>query len=216
MNLASLTGALEKLGFDTSLQTSLNTHISLQLPKFSISYKAVKERDVLKCNLFFQRKESGYSCSWYDAILRKEIMIPAISIDAISLEKLDQEMSLIDWNEIFHREQNIASIINDLYKLSTNKEGKDYAEQIKVKHWSDTPLEALMNITILKPRFEISQRFYFMDDTGISIEEAYRFLNNKWMERQQRKKPIENIVEGITSPKSKAAKNAKKRNERKG
>lgn len=36
-----------------------------------------------------------------------------------------------------------------------------------------------------KNKLEISQRFYFFEgQTGISIDEAYRFLQNKWREKQ--------------------------------
>lgn len=40
------------------------------------------------------------------------------------------------------------------------------------------------NLGALKNRFEISQRFYlFNNGSCISAEEAYRFLNNRWMEK---------------------------------
>jgi hypothetical protein len=33
--------------------------------------------------------------------------------------------------------------------------------------------------------FSISQRFYFTENSvGISVDEAYRFLQNKWLEKQ--------------------------------
>lgn len=186
---SSLAEALEKLGFDTSLRTSIATYISLQLPRFSISYKTVKEHDVLKFNLSFERKDKAYSCLCYDAFLRKEIVLPDNIIDGIHIKDLEEQMSLIDWNEIFNKEQNISSIIDDLKILSSSKEGKEFSEQLKLKYWCDTPLETIMNISTLKPKFEITQRFYFFEDgKGISIDEAYRFLNNKWMEKQLRKK----------------------------
>jgi hypothetical protein len=208
-DIVSVAEALEKLGFDTSLHTTLNTYVSLQLPKFSISYKTVKERDVIKFNLFFQRKENAYSCLYYDANLRKEIVFADTIIDNIHISDLDEEMKSINWNEVFNRSQDIASIINDLQKLSLTKEGKELAEQLKVKYWSDTALENIMGISFIKSRYEIAQRFYFLENgTGISIEEAYRFLNNKWMERQLRRKSV-TVVAPKPSTKSKKSKSSK-------
>ena len=40
------------------------------------------------------------------------------------------------------------------------------------------------NMSSLKGRFEISQRFYLSSDSNrISVKEAYRFLNNRWIEK---------------------------------
>ena len=36
---------------------------------------------------------------------------------------------------------------------------------------------------------EVSQRFYFFkDQPGISVDEAYRFLQNRWLEKQMQAK----------------------------
>jgi hypothetical protein len=211
-NIASLAEALEKLGFDDSLHTTLHTYSSLILHKFNVHTQAVKERDVLKFNLFFQRKENAYSCLYYDAILRKEIVVQNIVVDGIHIKDLDEKMEKIDWKNLFDKEQHISSIINDLKTLDATKEGKQYSDQLKVKHWSDTPLENIMGISFTKSRFEIAQRFYFLENgNGISIEEAYRFLNNKWMEKQLRKKPATNVVaETKAIDKSKAKKKKEK------
>jgi hypothetical protein len=212
-NIASLAKALEELGFDTSLSTTLQAFVLLQLPKFSISYKAVKGKDVLKCNLFFERKEKAFSCLCYDAILRKEIILPDLVVEGVSLKELDDKMNSVNWKDIFTHAQDIDFIIDDLQKLTLSKEGKEFSEQLKVKHWSDTSLERILNISFLKPKFEITQRFYFIDDKSISIEEAYRFLNNKWIERQMKKKLPDVPGDTKTNDKSKASKNARKRKE---
>jgi hypothetical protein len=207
---SSLAEALEKLGFDSSLHTSIATYISLQLPKFTIQYNTVKERDVIKFNLFFERKEAAYSCLCYDAFLRKEIVLKDVVINNIHLRELDEQMSSIDWKGLFKIQQDITSIIDNLQTLASSMEGKEFSEQLKVKYWSDTPLESIMNVSLLKSRFEISQRFYFLEDgKGISIEEAYRFLNNRWMERQLRKEPAIVAPPVQTKTKSKKSKSPK-------
>ena len=50
------------------------------------------------------------------------------------------------------------------------------------------------NISPLKIKSEVSQRFYFFEgQAGISVDEAYRFLQNRWLEKQmqaKRKEPV--------------------------
>lgn len=41
----------------------------------------------------------------------------------------------------------------------------------------------------LKNKSEVSHRFYFFEDqTCISVDDAYRFLQNRWLERQMQAK----------------------------
>ncbi|MBC7507604.1 MAG: hypothetical protein H7320_02475, partial [Ferruginibacter sp.] len=45
------------------------------------------------------------------------------------------------------------------------------------------------NISPLKNKSEVSQRFYFFEgQRGISVDEAYRFLQNRWLEKQMQAK----------------------------
>jgi len=48
----------------------------------------------------------------------------------------------------------------------------------------------------------LSQRFYFFEaQTGISVDEAYRFLQNRWLEKQmqaKRKQTVANNREELT------------------
>jgi hypothetical protein len=54
----------------------------------------------------------------------------------------------------------------------------------------------LGNISPLKNKSEVSQQFYiFEGQTGISVDEAYRFLQNRWLEKQmQVKQKLGNTV----------------------
>ncbi len=51
------------------------------------------------------------------------------------------------------------------------------------------------NISPLKNKTEVSQRFYFSEgQPGISVDEAHRFLQNRLLEKQmqvKRKQPVE-------------------------
>jgi len=41
----------------------------------------------------------------------------------------------------------------------------------------------------------LSQRFYFFEaQTGISVDEAYRFLQNRWLEKQMQAKRKESVA----------------------
>ena len=62
--------------------------------------------------------------------------------------------------------------------------------------------ELFGNISPLKNKSEVCQRFYFFEgQTGISVDEAYRFLQNRWLEKQmqaKRKESVANSGEVIT------------------
>ncbi|MFX5752047.1 hypothetical protein ABTE32_21750, partial [Acinetobacter baumannii] len=76
----------------------------------------------------------------------------------------------------------IEEVIDTLELLSQKGEGKRMADLLKFKYWSDTAAEYLIPaIGSFKSQYEISQRFFIFDGLGISADEAYRFLCNKWM-----------------------------------
>ena len=57
---------------------------------------------------------------------------------------------------------------------------------LKLKYWSGISYQELFgNISPLKNKSEVSQRFYFSEvQTDITVDEAYRFLQNRWLEKQ--------------------------------
>ena len=61
---------------------------------------------------------------------------------------------------------------------------------LKLKYWSGISYQELFgNISPLKNKLEVSQRFYFFEgQTGISVDEAYRFLQNRWLKKQMQAK----------------------------
>lgn len=79
--------------------------------------------------------------------------------------------------------------------MSTTAEGKQFADALKVKHWADAGLEDVVgNLNAIRSKFEISQRVYFIDGEAIPVDEAYRFLLNKWMEKKMQAKRKEQAV----------------------
>ena len=211
-NISTLSNSLQALGFDNTINQELVKNISFKLPNFIINQRITKGNDVINCHLAFEVNGNGdsYSCLYYDAILRKEIEMPDVKIDEIEVKQLDKRMAEIKWRNIFsdneHKkweiedngtwweDEKIENIVTDLHDLESLEEGKEIANRLKVKHWCDTPIEEMIsNLSSLRSKFEISQRFYFFDgQSGISVEEAHRFLHNRWMEKQlQKKKQME-------------------------
>ena len=198
-NIASLTQKLTTLGFDESIGYRLLQHICFKPADFILTERIVKGKDALTFSIFFERKSDEYNFSYYDAAFLKEMEMPDLVINSINIRELDERMVEIAWvadnkamgafrleSELtWEREKRIEKIVTDLSRLSVTDEGKNFADCLKLKHWSGIPLQATMgNQNVLKSRFEVSQRFYFFDAQGISIEEAHRFLLNRWLEKK--------------------------------
>ncbi len=127
----------------------------------------------------------------------KDIVVPDLEIGQISLRELETEMKSIDWHvqesltifrlddaSTYEREFSIDRIVGDLMRLSATPEGKVYADALKVKFWSNTVMESLQgSLAAIRSKLEVSQRFYFAHGEVISVQEAYRFLQNRWMEK---------------------------------
>lgn len=202
-HIVSLIETLQSLGFEKDLGYKLLRRICLQPSCFCIQQRIVKGKDIMNFSLFFERcsNEEEYACLYYDAILRKEINIPATSVHGAIIRDLEKLIQEIDWHidfeqqvlppiriedkESWVREEKIEKVVTMLFKLSANEEGAYIADCLKFKYWCDTPVQDMINnMNSLKSRFEIGQRFYlFNNGSCISAEEAYRFLNNRWMEK---------------------------------
>jgi hypothetical protein len=81
-------------------------------------------------------------------------------------------------------------VIDSLSALESVEDGKAIALDLKLKYWAGIPYHEYAGIiSHLKSKSEISQRFYFFEgQTGISVDEAYRFLQNLWLEKQMQVK----------------------------
>jgi len=212
-HIVSLIEMLQSLGFEKDLGYKLLRRICFQPSGFCIQQRIVKGKDIMNFSLFFERysNEEEYACLYYDAILRKEINIPATSVHRAIIRDLEKMMQEIDWSidfeqqvlpalrieekESWVREEKIAKVVTMLFNLSSDEEGTYIADCLKFKYWCDTPVQDMINnMNSLRSRFEIGQRFYlFNNGSCISAEEAYRFLNNRWMEKslQVKKKQAE-------------------------
>jgi hypothetical protein len=227
-NIEIIKDQLLSLGLPSDIEIDLRMNICLQQDQFQVSHRQVKEQDIMNFVFYFERKESGYCCSFYEACLRKKIFIPDSIVNEIEVWKLDEKMYKINWQILLSTKvrsadqefEAIENVISDLKKLSVTPDGLQIANRLKIKFWMDTALAALIpNIAVLRNQYEISQRFYFFqDEEQISLDEAYRFLSHRWREKQlnvKRKQP-ENPVENGSAAVTKDNKLMAKRRNNKG
>lgn len=135
---------------------------------------------------------------YYDATLLKELQMPPLTINQVGLQELEASMQGIDWQlsempasfrmadeSTWEREKCIERVVHELARLSGSAEGKKFADALKVRFWSGSLLEQLNgSLAAVRSKLSVSQRFYFMTGEVISVSEAWRFLQNRWMERK--------------------------------
>lgn len=201
--IASLAEQLEGLGLKNS-GYSLLKRICFKPAAFTLSQKIEKEKDQLSIQLFFEkdRKQDGYVLMYYDAILQKEIASVSVTINGVSTAILEKTMAEIDWKASFdlntkkqwsvedkasyEKEQKVEAVIEDLNELENCEDGRTIAVGLKLKYWAGASYQELMgSISPIKSKSEVTQRFYFFQGlTRITVDEAYRFLQNRWLEKQ--------------------------------
>lgn len=206
-NIVALAEQLKTLGFD-DMASLLLKRICFKPADFIIVKKIQKDTQQIYFELYFERdkKESGYFLKFYDAILQNEQLGLTDIIGDISIAELNKKMSETDWKNAFdfdlkkqwalenksswQTEAGIAEIIDDLNKLEQTDDGKKITALLKTKYWSDFPPSSnFVNLNNSRNKQEIVQRFYIFDgQTGISVDEAFRFLKNRWLEKQMNRK----------------------------
>ncbi|WP_394776872.1 hypothetical protein [Flavobacterium sp.] len=206
-NISALMRQLESLGFENS-GYSLLKRISFKPENFILSQKIEMGKNKLSLQLFFEKdiKQDIYVLSYYDAILQKETPLIDAAINGINTANLEKSMMEIDWKNAFdfvtkkqlnledktswEKELKVESVIDGLSELEKSEDGKIVAVGLKLKYWAGISYQELFgNISPLKNKSEVSQRFYFFEgQTGISVDEAYGFLQNRWLEKQMQAK----------------------------
>lgn len=210
-NIAALTDMLMATGFSATIGKKLLQHICFKPADFILTERLIKGKDILTCVIFFECKGEEYTCTYYDAAFFKAIDVPELTVNGISLRDLDKAMAAIDWmnssapgkfdlkdEASWQRELQIEKIVTELFRLSATDEGRHHADGLKVRYWQDVPVAGI-NLPAIRSKFEVCQRFYFFDGQGISIDEAYRFLLNRWLEKKVhgRKKQTGNTAAAI-------------------
>ena len=213
-HISALSNLLGKVGFD-QMEISLAKRICFRLPTFELQQVIQKNSNTVFFNFHFQRdSETGdYSLQYYDVMLQKELVIPSTVISSVDIRTLETKMSSIDWKNFTSAETNgstdnkplwetatvIDNICEQLSAISMLEEGRLIASRLKLKYWSGNLPDAITeSIVTVKSKSDISQRFYFSPDNIISIDEAYRFLQNKWIEKQLQQKVRNSNQTGTT------------------
>jgi len=206
-NISALMGQLQSLGFENA-GYSLLKRVSFKPENFILSQKIEKAKDKLSFQLFFEKdvKQGIYVLLYYDAILQKAKPLIDAAINGINTSNLEKSMIEIDWKNAFdfvtkkqlnledktswEKEQKVELVIEGLSELEKSEDGKLVAVGLKLKYWAGISYQELFgNISPLKNKSEVGQRFYFFEgQTGISVDEAYRFLQNRWLEKQMQAK----------------------------
>jgi hypothetical protein len=206
-NISALAEQLQALGFEDA-GYSLLKRICFKPEKFILSQKLEKGNEQICFQLFFERNEKigVYILVFYDAILQKEISFDDTTINGIDIAALEKQMTTIDWKKAFDfseskrwnvndktswdNEQKIETTIASLAEIEITEEGKSVAAALKLKYWTGSAyFEIFDNISQTKSKAEISQRFYCSEgQPGISVDEAFRFLQNRKLEKQMQAK----------------------------
>lgn len=200
-NITELTGQLQSLGFD-NLGSSLLKRICFKPENFYLNQKISKDREQLEFRFYFERKSDAYMLLYYDVTLQQKNIFEELMIAGINIAELEMQMTTISWMSAFNLDERkkldpndkatweveakIESVVESLAALEQDEKGKAVASALKVKFWLGTPYHEIFgSISSIKNRSDISQRFYFTENSvGISVDEAYRFLQNKWLEKQ--------------------------------
>ena len=211
-NIVSLADQLKSLGF-ADLAYSMAKRICFKPKSFCLSYIVDKGDCRLKFQLCFERDDTSdtYGLSFYDATFHKASGASE-TIAGVDVGKLSQQMAEVDWKKAFDfseqkavaltdktafdNELKIEAIVHELILLQGTQDGKVVAALLKASFWSGSAYHGVYgSISGPKNKVEISQRFYFMEgQPGISVEEAFRYLQNRWLEKEmlaKKKQPTE-------------------------
>ncbi len=206
-NVVMLGMQMQSLGFGDASGLLLR-RICFNPDNFYLPQTIVKDGGQLLFALYFEKQgmEGQYSLQYYDVTLQKDNAISALRSGNTDLTELEKQMSAIEWQKAFdldsvkpfdaedkstwETEAKVASVTNSLRLLEKNEQTKAFANYLKFKHWTGSFYQQLFtSIVPAKSKFDISQRFYFSESGNtITVDEAYRFLQNKWVERQIRQK----------------------------
>lgn len=202
-NITALVEMLESLGF-VNIGRQLIKRISLRPSAFEIRQKKNIDKDTVTFQLFFEKDGDldSYSITYYDAMLQKETaLLGDIKNNVVDSSELQQKMEKIDWKDAFafdsdkgsdisdkaflQQQEQVEVVVTDLLVLEKSDEGKQIAAALKYKYWNGLDVPDVANILQpMKNKAAITQRFYCSNNTsGISVDEAIRFLNNKWLEK---------------------------------
>lgn len=206
-NISALAEQLLALGFEDA-GNSLAKRVCFKPRNFVVTKKIEKGNDQVSFNLFFEKKDKVdvYVLKYYDAILQKEILFGDTVINGVDIAGLQKQMADIDWKKAFdfsekkpwapndkasqENGEKIEMIILSLAEIETTDEGKSVAAALKSEYWTGSAyFELFDSLNQTRSKAEVSQRFYCSEGQPcISVDEAFRFLQNRKLEKQMQAK----------------------------
>lgn len=210
-NISALESQLTALGFD-KMRDSLLKRIPFRLANFVLTRKIEQAQGMLTFHLFFSRisPAESYSLMYYDAIFQKD-SVPEF-VNGVDIGQLQREIQEINWKAAFDlsganewtintvedyaAEIKLEKVMHQFYELEQSEEGKAIATNLKLRYWTGSNYQELFgNLVPVKTKTEISQRFYFSaEHSAISLSEASRFLQNKWLEKEIRERKKDAVI----------------------
>lgn len=184
-NIEQLATRLESMGCEPSIRSRLAAYICFAPTQFEVIHSDSLADS--KCDYFIHctKGDQGlYDAVYYNAVLKRKPTVPA------GMEDLDRLMGIIDWARLYAaRDAGDQSVEDDAAKAGNilrQLTDIDSMGVVRFRHWAGTPLESLVpQLGLLKPQFELAQRFYLLpDQPPIRFEEACRFLQSRWMEKK--------------------------------
>lgn len=208
MNINQITALgdqLRQVGFE-HMEVELLKRICFRLPNFELKQSVQRNADLIFFNFHFKRVQETdqYSLEYYDVLLQKELKLSSTMIGVVDITSLEARMVAIDWKNIFASDQStgtpgtkafwdtataIEIICDELRTLSSHDDGRLVASRLKFKYWTGHLCDNITGIIpTVKSNADVLQRFYFSPENSITIDEAYRFLQNKWFEKHMQEK----------------------------
>jgi hypothetical protein len=196
-----LAARLQQLGFADDIQYRLQANACFGPPQFEITHQINIEADRCYFYVHCAKGDQGlYDAIYFTACLRR---MPEATAE---LAALDLSMTSINWQALYQSKEglNVGDSIPDAYLIAELLQSVNNADAegvIRFRHWCDTSLENMVpNLSFLKNQYEISQRFYLIDDNApISFADSMRFLQSMWVHRKvnaDRKLLVKNNPDG--------------------
>ncbi|HLP36991.1 hypothetical protein [Lacibacter sp.] len=203
-NIRALAEQLREIGFE-QMEVLILRHTCFKISFFQLLRSVEKGSDQLCFWFNFEKDKNSdqYSLLYYDVSLQKRDIVDTGVVDRNDSFSIDDEMASIDWKTFLQEaekgtiplkqtweiERKVEQITEKLVAMSANENGRSITERLLLKYWVGTlPVEIVNSIVTVKVRPDITQRFYPSGDSLITIDEAYRYLQNRWIERQFQQK----------------------------
>lgn len=184
-NIELLAARLIQLGCKPTVSTQMAAHACFGLPQFDLT--CIEDYGEAYCHVLIHCRKAdhgGYDALYYTAVLKKQPAVPE------GLEVLDRRMAAVDWRLLIAtRIDGIGCSVEDIVSVGALLDQlleEDVNGILRYRYWSGTLLETMVpNLALLKSHYEIQQRFYLTPDQApIRFDEAYRFLQSRWMEKR--------------------------------